>query len=187
MQVIIDETQRLTSLVNELLDFSRLQTDALALNPAPYPFTASVQAITDRVSRMVQQNGYQVVFHPQAQVKAIADEQRIAQVVYNLVGNALTYTGEDKTVEIHQEVIGKMVRLTIHDSGKGIAPEELPLIGIATTARRRRISGRLSAADWACRLSEVFWRSTMCRLGLTARRAKERRSVLSFRWRRNKG
>ena len=101
---------------------------AAALNPAPYPFTASVQAITDRVSRMVQQNGYQVVFHPQAQVKAIADEQRIAQVVYNLVGNALTYTGEDKTVEIHQEVIGKMVRLTIHDSGKGIAPEELPLI-----------------------------------------------------------
>ena len=81
-----------------------------------------------RVSRMVQQNGYQVVFHPAAQVKAIADEQRIAQVVYNLVGNALTYTGEDKTVEIHQEVIGKMVRLTIHDSGKGIAPEELPLI-----------------------------------------------------------
>lgn len=128
MQVIIDETQRLTSLVNELLDFSRLQTGALALNPAPYPFTASVQAITDRVSRMVQQNGYQVVFHPQAQVKAIADEQRIAQVVYNLVGNALTYTGENKTVEIHQEVIGKMVRLTIHDSGKGIAPEELPLI-----------------------------------------------------------
>ena len=128
MQVIIDETQRLTSLVNELLDFSRLQTGALALNPAPYPFTASVQAITDRVSRMVQQNGYQVVFHPQAQVKAIADEQRIAQVVYNLVGNALTYTGEDKTVEIHQEVIGKMVRLTIHDSGKGIAPEELPKI-----------------------------------------------------------
>ena len=128
MQVIIDETQRLTSLVNELLDFSRLQTGALAFNPAPYPFTASVQAITDRVSRMVQQNGYQVVFHPAAQVKAIADEQRIAQVVYNLVGNALTYTGEDKTVEIHQEVIGKMVRLTIHDSGKGIAPEELPLI-----------------------------------------------------------
>ena len=112
----------------ENLDFSRLQTGALALNPAPYPFTASVQAITDRVSHMVQQNGYQVVFHPAAQVKAIADEQRIAQVVYNLVGNALTYTGEDKTVEIHQEVIGKMVRLTIHDSGKGIAPEELPLI-----------------------------------------------------------
>ena len=128
LEIINNETGRLNNMVEELLDFSRLQTGALALNPAPYPFTASVQAITDRVSRMVQQNGYQVVFHPAAQVKAIADEQRIAQVVYNLVGNALTYTGEDKTVEIHQEVIGKMVRLTIHDSGKGIAPEELPLI-----------------------------------------------------------
>ena len=50
MQVIIDETQRLTSLVNELLDFSRLQTGALALNPAPYPFTASVHGAAKRLS-----------------------------------------------------------------------------------------------------------------------------------------
>ena len=128
MQVIIDETQRLTSLVNELLDFSRLQTGTMPLHPAPYPFTASVQAICDRVSHMVQPNGYRVIFAPTEQVNVQADEQRIAQVVYNLVGNALTYTGEDQTVTLHQEVRGEMVRLTIHDSGKGIAAEELPLI-----------------------------------------------------------
>lgn len=129
MQIIIDETQRLTSLVNELLEFSRLQTDGLPLSPAPFDFTASVEAITDRVSRMVQQNGYQIVFTPDTHVFVLADEARIAQVVYNLIGNALTYTGENKTVTLTQQVQADgTVRLTIHDSGPGIPQEELSLI-----------------------------------------------------------
>ena len=128
MQTIIDETQRLTSLVNELLDFSRLQTDTIPLNPADYPFTLSVQGIAERVSRMVQQNGYHVIFQPDEQLAVHADEQRIEQVVYNLLGNALTYTGEDKTVTITQKRRGNWVRLTISDTGKGIAKDELPLI-----------------------------------------------------------
>ena len=56
------------------------------------------------------------------------DSGRISQVVYNLLGNALTYTGEDKTVRVKQETVGAGVQVTISDSGEGIAPEELPYI-----------------------------------------------------------
>ena len=56
----------------------------------------------------------------------VADESRIGQVVYNLINNALTYTGEDKTVTVTQTIEGDMARIAIHDSGKGIP--ELPLI-----------------------------------------------------------
>ena len=61
MQVIIDETQRLTSLVNELLDFSRLQTGALALNPAPYPFTASEASSPARRSASIPTNASRLI------------------------------------------------------------------------------------------------------------------------------
>lgn len=128
MQIVIDETNRLTSLVAELLDFSRLQTGNTAMEPTCFCLTDSVEAIVQRVGRLTEKDGYIIRFEPEERVTITADEKRIGQVVYNLLGNALTYTGEDKTVTLTQEVQSGVVRMSIRDTGKGIPPEELPLI-----------------------------------------------------------
>ena len=49
-------------------------------------------------------------------------------MIYNLLGNALTYTGKDKTVRITQQDIGSRVRVMVSDSGEGIPADELPFI-----------------------------------------------------------
>ena len=128
MQIIIDETARLTSLVSELLDFSRLQTGSIHMNPAPFDLTELVASIVQRVSRMTGADGYVLRFEAGEAVTVLADKQRIAQVLYNLVGNALTYTGEDKTVTVTQTILEDHIRIDVRDTGKGIPPEELPLI-----------------------------------------------------------
>ena len=128
LQIVIDETNRLTSLVAELLDFSRLQTGNAAMSPAPFCLTDSVSAIVQRVGRLTEKDGYAIDFAPQESVFICADEKRIGQVVYNLLGNALTYTGDDKRVAVTQTLAEGTVRLAIRDTGKGIPPEELPLI-----------------------------------------------------------
>ena len=128
MQIIIDETARLSTLVNELLDFSRMQTGQVAMNPQPFDLTASIEATVGRIGSMVAKDGYRVLFQPEAPCWVLADEQRITQVVYNLVGNALTYTGEDRQVTVTLRASGALARVEVRDSGKGIAPEELPLI-----------------------------------------------------------
>ena len=128
MQIIIDETNRLTSLVSELLDFSKLQTGHVQMENAVFDLTGAVSEIVQRVSRMTESSGYILRFEPQEHVHVRADEKRIAQVVYNLLGNALTYTGADRTVDILQTVAADSVRIAIRDTGKGIPPEELPLI-----------------------------------------------------------
>ena len=128
MQVIIDETQRLSSLVNELLDFSRMQTGSISLSPTDFCLTETVQAIVSRIGSMVAKDGYTVRFTPEDAQFVTADAPRIEQVVYNLIGNALTYTGADKTVTVLQSVRGKAVRIEVRDTGKGIAKDELPLI-----------------------------------------------------------
>ena len=128
MQVIIDETTRLTTLVNEIMDFSRMQSGALPMNPSAFSLTLAVQEIVERVSTLVDPKGYTIHFDPQEQYTVIADDQRIGQVIYNLIGNALTYTGEDKTISITQTQMENRVRISVQDSGKGIPPEELPLI-----------------------------------------------------------
>ena len=128
MQIIIDETARLSSLVGEVLDFSRLQSGTLPMNRSSFPLTSSVSAMVERISKLVAKDGYTVHFAPEKVLSAVADEARIGQVVYNLIGNALTYTGEDRQVYITQEVRGNLVRITVTDTGRGIPPEELPLI-----------------------------------------------------------
>ena len=59
-----------------------------------------------------------------------ADEEKIGQVIYNLLGNAVNYTGEDKTVYISlkSNLSGDRITLKIRDTGKGIAKNELPEI-----------------------------------------------------------
>lgn len=128
MQIIIDETQRLSTLVGEVLDFSRLQAGTMPMNPSPFDLTGAVREIIDRVSKLVEQKGYTIRFEPQEHHMVMADEARIGQVLYNLLGNALTYTGDDKTVDVRQSVRNGYIRIAVHDSGKGIPPEELPLI-----------------------------------------------------------
>ena len=126
MQIVIDETNRLSSLETELLDFSKLQAGTLKLEPAPFNLTESISAILTRYNKLKEQDGYQILFTPVENCTVVADESRIGQVVYNLINNALTYTGEDKTVTVTQTIEGDMARIAIHDSGRAYPPTELP-------------------------------------------------------------
>ena len=128
MQIIIDETERLSRMVNEVLDFSRLRTGGLEMNKAPFNLTEAVRGTVKRIARMTAAEGYTVTFTAEEEAEVNADSGRISQVIYNLIGNALTYTGQDKTVRVSQEIRGNTVRISIADSGEGIAPEELPYI-----------------------------------------------------------
>ena len=128
MQIIIDETNRLSSMVNEVLDFSRLRTGKLELEQTDFDLTEQIRTICGRVSKMTAVDGYTVRFEAAEDRMVTGDSARISQVLYNLIGNALTYTGADKTVQVTQEDVGSRVRVSVSDSGEGIPAEELPYI-----------------------------------------------------------
>ena len=128
LQIIIDETNRLNSMVNEVLDFSHLRTGNLELEQTDFNLTEEIREIVGRVSKMTAVDGYTVVFEETEDRFVHGDSRRISQVIYNLLGNALTYTGEDKTVRVSQTVSGSAVQVSISDSGEGIPADELPYI-----------------------------------------------------------
>ncbi len=127
-QVIIDEAQRLTSLVNDVLDISKMRSEADNTDIRCFNLTDSVKATLDRFTKLCERDGYRIEFVCDGDAYVIADETRIIRAVYNLVINALTHTGEAKEIAVRQIMSRDSVRIEVEDHGEGIEPDKLPLI-----------------------------------------------------------
>ncbi len=127
-QIIIDEANRLTALVNDMLDLSKLQAGTQKMDKHIYNFTQNVQETMLRYAALTEKEGYQITFDYDEEVEIEADELKMSQVVYNLINNAINYTGEDKIVAVHQKIVDNKVRIEVVDTGAGIAKENIPYI-----------------------------------------------------------
>lgn len=131
VQIIIEEARRLTRLVEDMLDLSRLQSGAAAISPAAYDLTASLRDMCGRIQKLAGE-GFTVRLEAAESAFVYADEGRISQVVYNLVGNALAHGGTDRMVLVRQRLVqnpaGPAVRVEVEDHGPGIPADELPHI-----------------------------------------------------------
>lgn len=128
MQVVIDETKRLSTLVTDLLELSRMRQGNAAVSFATINLTDALRSTADRVTKLYSPDGYKIELFADSDVYVSADPTRLLQVIYNLIGNAVSYTGDDKTVKVRQELVGTSIRVSVSDSGAGIAEDDLPLI-----------------------------------------------------------
>lgn len=128
IQIIIDEANRLTSLVNDVLDISRLRNGLQQFENAPFNLTEAIKNTLTRYSRLVENEGYTIEFIYKNDIIVNSDRSRILQVLYNLVNNAITYTGADKKVTVRQQGGEDTVRIEITDTGEGIEEDKLDLI-----------------------------------------------------------
>ncbi|MBR2792803.1 MAG: HAMP domain-containing histidine kinase [Erysipelotrichaceae bacterium] len=129
IQVIIDEAERLTSLVNNMLDISKLQSGNIELAPTSINVMDMLVSVQNTYSKFLETNGYKLILDAEDKDYYIrADKQRLEQVLYNLINNAITHAGEDKTVILKAAVNDGMMRFDIIDHGEGIPKDELPLI-----------------------------------------------------------
>ncbi|WP_414150601.1 sensor histidine kinase [Acetobacterium carbinolicum] len=134
-QIIVDETKRLTTLVNDVMDISKLQTGNINVHLQPYNVTVSLSNSINRMNKMMELDGYQIDFIADREVTLTADETRISQAFYNLLTNAINYTGDDKKITVTQTIfqnpaddLTNWVKIEVADSGEGIAAEDLPYI-----------------------------------------------------------
>ncbi len=128
VQIIIDEATRLTGLVNDMLNLSKLQSGSNSIVPDVFCLTADVEKMLLRYSKLVEQKGYFICWHHDQDVWVCADESKIMQVLYNLINNAVNYCGPDKTIDIYQTIHQDHVRINIVDHGAGISQEDLKYI-----------------------------------------------------------
>ena len=127
MSVIIRESERLSGLVEELLDFSRLQSGRLRLMVSKIDILAeldeAVYMFTDRARTEHKQLNYEenTVLSP-----VYGDVDRLRQVFVNIIDNALKYTGEGGTITVSPKEADGFIQVVIRDTGCGIPAEHLP-------------------------------------------------------------
>ena len=132
IQIIIDEAEHLNRLVNDLLSLSKLESGMDQLNESEFNVTEKLDAMIERYSTMRAVQGYKLEFDHDKEYVIRGDELKIMQVFYNLINNAINYTGPSMRVLIKQTEINeggeKMLQFDVIDDGDGILPENLPYI-----------------------------------------------------------
>lgn len=128
IQVIIDEATRLTELVNDALDLSKIQSGARVPNMHEFCLSDMLRSTMYRYEKLTKQDGYSITLEIDKDVYVVADNTMILQVIYNLINNAINYTGDDKSVVVTQTVNRDTVKVSVTDTGAGISEEDIPLI-----------------------------------------------------------
>ncbi len=128
LDIIIDESDRLTNLVNDILEFSKIQNDDYNYNYEEYDLIKEIKNIVKKFSVIEYLENYEFILEMPKKAMVKADKEKINQVIYNLVNNAINYTGDDKKVKIRVKKEKENYLVEIIDTGKGIKSEEIPYI-----------------------------------------------------------
>lgn len=128
LNVIIEETDRLNTLVNDLLDLSKLESSSEKLNITEYDLTDQIKTVLSRYDIIKETENYNFILELPERSIVHADQNKMNQVIYNLLNNAINYTGKDKKVLIRVTEKKESYLVEIIDTGKGIKSTDLPYI-----------------------------------------------------------
>ena len=129
-EMIVSEIQRLSRLVNDLLELSSLQSNPAAFETEQIDPVESLYELYDRTKRLAESKGVRLTLTvPEYDVASvITNEDRLQQVLTILLDNAIKFTPAGGTIKFHVEKLGPEVEISIWNSGQGISPEALPYV-----------------------------------------------------------
>jgi signal transduction histidine kinase len=125
LEVIEEEADHLTELIENLLDASRLQAGGLNLNHCDLKFETFTEKMAERFRTQSDKHTIVVDFPPEFPI-VMADEDRLNQVLSNLLSNAIKYSPEGGEILISGQVRPKQVIICVRDQGPGISPGDIP-------------------------------------------------------------
>jgi signal transduction histidine kinase len=127
-RIIYDESARLNRMVVGLTDLARLQAGQLVMSHQPIDLGQLAGAIAQRLEVVAAEKQIALRIDTPSMPPIMGDGDRLAQVITNLISNAITYTPEQGTVHVSTQIRDGGVEMIVRDTGVGIPAEELPRI-----------------------------------------------------------
>ena len=129
MRIITSETDRLSLMVEDLLDFSRLQTGGISIQRVPADIIAELSEVVMVFEKRADGQGIEIIYNePEESEPVFADRNRIRQVFSNLFDNAIKYTKRGGSISILVSKDDLFVTITVKDTGIGIPEDEVDRI-----------------------------------------------------------
>ena len=129
MSVITKETERLSGMVEELLDFSRMQSGRLSMVMDRMDLVAELDDAVLMFDQRASRENVSIQYEePEEFIVVMGDHNRLRQVFVNIMDNALKHTPADGAIAVSVCKTGDFAKVTIADTGEGIRPEDLPQI-----------------------------------------------------------
>ena len=129
LEIIANESERLCSIVEELLDFSKLQSGRMILNLEKIDVLAELSEAAYILRKKANKENKILLYSEPESIKPIlGDKNRLRQVFINIIDNAIKYTGEKGVINIGAKEEGHYVKIEISDNGCGIPKEDLPKV-----------------------------------------------------------
>lgn len=136
----VKQANKLSSLISNLLDVSKIHAGKLALNPTVFDMTVLIEEISSNLQQTT--TNHQIIFNnPHEKLMIKADREKIEQVLVNIIGNAIKYSQVSSEVIIDAGKNQNNIFVDIHDTGIGIPPEDIQNIFL----RFYRVSGSASS------------------------------------------
>jgi signal transduction histidine kinase len=126
---ILSSGNHLLSLINDVLDLSKVEAGQVELQVAPFSLQDALERGVSMVREQATTEGVQVTLHRNGSLDVVSgDERRIRQVIFNLLSNAVKFTPEGGEVDVSAARVDGEMRVSVADSGPGIAAEDLDRI-----------------------------------------------------------
>jgi signal transduction histidine kinase len=168
--IIVRQVDHMTSLVDDLLDVSRVTRGLVSLSTQVLDLKRVVDDAVEQIRPLITARRHRVVIDlPPSPAHVKGDHKRLVQVVANLLNNATKYTPEGGTLELRLDADGEDYVLSVLDDGIGM---EAGLVDACSTCSPRpsaRRTARRAAWDWAWRWSRAWSSCTAARAGAAAR------------------
>ena len=126
---ILSSGQHLLSLINDVLDLSKIEAGQVELQVAPFSLQDALERGVSMVREQATSEGVQVSLHTNGGLDVVSgDERRIRQVIFNLLSNAVKFTPTGGQVDVSARRVDAEMRVAVADNGPGIAAEDLDRI-----------------------------------------------------------
>ena len=120
---ILSSGNHLLSLINDVLDLSKVEAGQVELEVAPFSLQEALERGVVMVRERATRDGVKITLAPPAQVELVAgDERRVRQVIFNLLSNAVKFTPPGGSVDVSASQVNGEVQVSVADTGPGIAP-----------------------------------------------------------------